>query len=86
MAVEANALGDYLRARRVQVRPEDVGPVPARGVPGLRRDELAMLALARLIRILRGGTRLHAGRTGFLRTLQLARTFRVNPAGFDSCR
>jgi hypothetical protein len=25
MAVKANALGDYLRARRQQVRPEDVG-------------------------------------------------------------
>jgi transcriptional regulator with XRE-family HTH domain len=46
MAVEANALGDYLRARRQQVRPEDVGLVPGarRRVPGLRREELAMLA------------------------------------------
>jgi hypothetical protein len=25
MAQKANALGDYLRARRQQVRPEDVG-------------------------------------------------------------
>src|SRR6516165_4973723 len=46
MAVEANALGDFLRARRQQVRPEDVGLVPGarRRVEGLRREELAMLA------------------------------------------
>jgi transcriptional regulator with XRE-family HTH domain len=46
MAAEANALGDYLRARRQQVRPEDVGLVPGarRRVTGLRREELAMLA------------------------------------------
>ena len=46
MAVEANALGDFLRARRQQVRPEDVGLVPGarRRVAGLRREELAMLA------------------------------------------
>jgi transcriptional regulator with XRE-family HTH domain len=46
MATEANALGDYLRARRQQVRPEDVGLVPGarRRVSGLRREELAMLA------------------------------------------
>jgi transcriptional regulator with XRE-family HTH domain len=46
MATEANALGEYLRARRQQVRPEDVGLVPGarRRVEGLRREELAMLA------------------------------------------
>ena len=46
MATDANALGDYLRARRQQVRPEDVGLVPGarRRVEGLRREELAMLA------------------------------------------
>jgi transcriptional regulator with XRE-family HTH domain len=46
VAVKANALGDYLRARRQQVRPEDVGLVPGarRRVTGLRREELAMLA------------------------------------------
>ena len=46
MAPKANALGDYLRARRQQVRPEDVGLVPGarRRVDGLRREELAMLA------------------------------------------
>ena len=45
-SVKANALGDYLRARREQVRPEDVGLVPGarRRVRGLRREELAMLA------------------------------------------
>jgi transcriptional regulator with XRE-family HTH domain len=46
MATDANALGDYLRARRQQVRPEDVGLIPGarRRVAGLRREELAMLA------------------------------------------
>jgi len=44
--LKGNALGDYLRARRQQVRPEDVGLVPGarRRVEGLRREELAMLA------------------------------------------
>ncbi|WP_199431254.1 helix-turn-helix transcriptional regulator [Qaidamihabitans albus] len=39
-------LGEFLRARRELVRPEDVG-MPAAGrrrVPGLRREEVAMLA------------------------------------------
>ena len=39
-------LGEYLRARRALVRPQDVG-LPAAGrrrVPGLRREELATLA------------------------------------------
>src|SRR5277367_4082890 len=46
MAPTGSALGDYLRARREQVRPEDVGldSGPRRRVPGLRREELAMLA------------------------------------------
>jgi transcriptional regulator with XRE-family HTH domain len=46
VAPKANALGDYLRARRQQVRPEDVGLVAGarRRVEGLRREELAMLA------------------------------------------
>ncbi|MCU1479431.1 MAG: Transcriptional regulator, family [Subtercola sp.] len=41
-----NLIGDYLRARREHVRPEDVGLVDhgRRRVTGLRRDELAMLA------------------------------------------
>ncbi|MFC7384921.1 helix-turn-helix transcriptional regulator [Sphaerisporangium rhizosphaerae] len=41
-----NALGEYLRARRELVRPEDVGLVPGgrRRVPGLRREELALLS------------------------------------------
>ena len=41
-----NLIGEYLRARRELIRPEDVG-LQANGhrrVPGLRRDELAMLA------------------------------------------
>ncbi|WP_280362445.1 helix-turn-helix domain-containing protein [Nocardia wallacei] len=39
-------LGKYLRARRELVRPEDVGLVSLgrRRVPGLRREELALLA------------------------------------------
>lgn len=39
-------LSQYLRARRELVRPEDVGLSPGgrRRVPGLRREELAMLA------------------------------------------
>jgi transcriptional regulator with XRE-family HTH domain len=39
-------LGDYLRARREQLRPDDVGLVPGarRRVPGLRREEVATLA------------------------------------------
>src|ERR1700755_723962 len=46
MATKGNALGDYLRARRGQVRPEDVGLVAGarRRVQGLRREELATLA------------------------------------------
>src|SRR4051812_27907411 len=40
-------LGDFLRTRRSQLRPEDAG-VPTYGerrrVPGLRREELALLA------------------------------------------
>ncbi|XCI61996.1 transcriptional regulator [Mycolicibacterium parafortuitum] len=40
-----NDLGRYLRARRDAVTPEDVGlaPGPARRVPGLRREEVALL-------------------------------------------
>ena len=43
---KVNALCDFLRARRDQVRPEAVGLVPGtrRRAPGLRREELAMLA------------------------------------------
>jgi hypothetical protein len=46
MSATASALGDCLRARREQIRPEDVGlnSGPRRRVPGLRREELAMLA------------------------------------------
>jgi transcriptional regulator with XRE-family HTH domain len=44
--VRANALGDYLRARRERIQPEDVGLVAGarRRVAGLRREELALLA------------------------------------------
>jgi len=42
----STALGEYLRARRELVRPEDVDlpTVGRRRVPGLRREELAVLA------------------------------------------
>jgi transcriptional regulator with XRE-family HTH domain len=41
-----NAIGEYLRARRELVRPEDIGlpDLGRRRVPGLRREEVAMLA------------------------------------------
>ncbi|MEV0846372.1 helix-turn-helix transcriptional regulator [Streptomyces sp. NPDC049954] len=41
-----NPLGAFLRARREQVRPEDVGITPqgVRRVAGLRREEVAILA------------------------------------------
>ncbi|WP_256069891.1 MULTISPECIES: helix-turn-helix domain-containing protein [unclassified Streptomyces] len=41
-----NALGDFLRANREQIRPEDVGlrSLGHRRTPGLRREEVAMLA------------------------------------------
>ncbi|MGI5191633.1 helix-turn-helix domain-containing protein [Promicromonospora sp. CA-289599] len=46
MTDEPNALGEYLRARRELVAPEQVGipVVGVRRVPGLRREEVAMLA------------------------------------------
>ena len=42
----ARELGDFLRARRGRLRPQDVGLEPGgrRKVTGLRRDELALLA------------------------------------------
>src|SRR5215813_14965904 len=46
MVGSVNLIGEYLRARRELIRPEDAG-LPDNGhrrVPGLRRDELAMLA------------------------------------------
>lgn len=44
--MDGSPIGDYLRARREQVRPEDVGVVwsGVRRVPGLRREEVAALA------------------------------------------
>ena len=46
MTESDNRLGEYLRARREQVRPGDVGlpELGRRRVPGLRREELALLA------------------------------------------
>jgi len=44
--VDRPALGDFLRSRRERLRPEDVGLVAGarRRTPGLRRDEVALLA------------------------------------------
>jgi len=44
--MNSNALGQFLRARRKQLRPEDVGLTRSgrRRVPGLRREEVSMLA------------------------------------------
>jgi len=46
VVASGKALGEYLKLRRNQVRPEDVGlvPGPRRRVQGLRREELAALA------------------------------------------
>jgi transcriptional regulator with XRE-family HTH domain len=46
MTDEPNPLGDYLRARREIVTPEqaDIPVLGVRRVPGLRREEVAMLA------------------------------------------
>jgi len=46
VAVRRKELGRYLRARRGQIRPEDVGIAPTSGrrVQGLRRTEVAELA------------------------------------------
>ena len=43
---QANLLGEFLRARRAQLHPEEVGVAVRSGrrVPGLRREELAVLA------------------------------------------
>ncbi|MFD0855523.1 helix-turn-helix domain-containing protein, partial [Actinomadura adrarensis] len=46
MSDEQNLLGEFLRARRELVTPEQVG-IPVLGVrrvPGLRREEVAMLS------------------------------------------
>jgi len=43
---QANLLGEFLRARPAQLHPEEVGVAVRSGrrVPGLRREELAVLA------------------------------------------
>jgi transcriptional regulator with XRE-family HTH domain len=43
---QQNPLGDYLRSRRERITPADVGLPPGerRRVPGLRREEVALLA------------------------------------------
>ncbi len=43
--MDNNRLSEFLRARRALVRPEDHGmPAGARRTPGLRREEVAVLA------------------------------------------
>lgn len=44
--MDRQALGEFLRSRRERLRPQDVGLVvgPRRRTPGLRRDEVALLA------------------------------------------
>lgn len=46
VAMKPGALAEFLRARRALVRPEQAGLLPGatRQVPGLRREEVAMLA------------------------------------------
>lgn len=46
MSERSNPLGDYLRARRALVTPQQAGipDIGVRRVPGLRREEVAMLA------------------------------------------
>ncbi|RKN20987.1 XRE family transcriptional regulator [Micromonospora musae] len=46
MEERTNALGEFLRARRERLRPEDAGVATTgyRRTPGLRREEVAMLA------------------------------------------
>ncbi|HEU5334025.1 MAG TPA: helix-turn-helix transcriptional regulator [Actinocrinis sp.] len=46
MAEDKNTLGEYLRARRELITPDSVGlpQLGVRRVPGLRREEVAMLA------------------------------------------
>jgi transcriptional regulator with XRE-family HTH domain len=46
MSGRRSPVGDYLRARRALVQPEDVGipREPGRRVEGLRREEVARLA------------------------------------------
>ena len=44
--MDKQQLGEFLRSRRERLRPEDVGlpPGPRRRTPGLRREEVAVLA------------------------------------------
>ncbi|WP_324783639.1 helix-turn-helix transcriptional regulator [Streptomyces sp. H51] len=73
-------LGDFLKSRRAALRPEDVGITPhptRRRVPGLRREELAMLAGVSITHY----TRLEQGRgTGVSESVldALARTLRLS--------
>ncbi|OHX11686.1 hypothetical protein BI347_18765 [Chromobacterium sphagni] len=74
-----NELGEFLRARRAQLRPADVG-VPELGyprrVPGLRREEVAQLAGVSIDYY----TRLEQGRLSPSRSAlaAIARSLRLN--------
>lgn len=77
-------LGEFLRARRAAVRPEQVGLPPGRGrrTPGLRREEVALLAGVSVTWYtwLEQGRRINASRD-VLRAL--ARTLRLDDAGCE---
>jgi transcriptional regulator with XRE-family HTH domain len=97
-------LGRYLKARRAQVRPEDVG-LPASGslrrTPGLRREELAVLAGVSVdyyIRLERGretnpspavldalGRALRLRDDGYERLHELAELASGRPSGLPAC-
>jgi transcriptional regulator with XRE-family HTH domain len=84
MTGEPNLLGEYLRARRELITPEQAGiPVlSVRRVPGLRREEVAMLAGISADYYLR----LEQGRDRHpsAQVLQaLARVLQLEPAGTD---
>jgi transcriptional regulator with XRE-family HTH domain len=77
-------LGEFLRARRAALRPEDVG-LPAgdhRRTPGLRREELAMLAGVSVTWYtwLEQGRPINASRDVLI---ALARTLRLDDAARD---
>src|SRR3954464_14968871 len=77
-------LGEFLRARREALRPADVGLPPGgrRRTPGLRREEVALLAGVSVTWYtwLEQGRRINASRDVLL---ALARALRLDDAGRD---
>jgi len=76
MPPASDTLGDYLRARRAVLRPEDIGypPDPGRRVSGLRREEVATragISLEYYVRLEQGRVRYRISET-VLRGLALA--------------